>query len=108
MANPQFLNQLSRRLADEGKLIEAGWISLRLYAMSPDAPPVQLREMRMAYMAGAQHLFASIMGILDPGVQETPGDMRRLDLIQRELLAFGDELKRWAAATPSPSQPGTP
>ncbi len=29
MADRQFLEQLTKRLADEGKLIEAGWVSLR-------------------------------------------------------------------------------
>jgi hypothetical protein len=49
--------------------------------------------MRMAYMAGAQHLFASMLGMLDPEPEETPSDMRRMDLIQAELEAFAKELE---------------
>lgn len=93
MADRQFLELLSRRLADEGKLIEAGWISLRIAAVPLNAPPVQLQEMRNAFMAGAQHLFSSIMTILDPGEQETEADMRRMELIARELEEFGKELE---------------
>jgi hypothetical protein len=63
MADRQYLEQLSRRLADDGRLIEAGWVALRIQAIPHDAPAVQLQEMRMAYMAGAQRLFASIMSI---------------------------------------------
>ena len=93
MADRQFLEQLSRRLADEGKLIEAGWAALRIQAIPLNAPAVQLQEMRMAYMAGAQHLFSSIMTILEPGQDETEADLTRMDLIHKELEAFGKELE---------------
>ena len=84
---------LKRRLADEGKLIEAGWVGLRLAAIPLDAPAIQLEEMHNAFMAGAQHLFASIMNVLDPDAEPTEADMRRMDLIDRELRAFGEALK---------------
>lgn len=93
MADRQFLEQLSKKLADDGRLIEAGWVTLRIAAMDPTAPKTQLDEMRMAFMAGAQHLFASIMTVLDPGDTETAADLRRMNLIDRELRAFADELK---------------
>ena len=98
----QFLEQLTRRLADEGKLIEAGWIGLRLAAVPLDAPAVQLDEMRNAFMAGAQHLFASIMGVLDPEAEVTAQDMRRMELIAAELEAFGKELELRLAKTGRP------
>jgi hypothetical protein len=93
MADRQFLEQLSRRLADEGKLIEAGWVALRIQTIPLDAPAVQLQEMRMAYMAGAQHLFSSIMTILEPGQDETEADLTRMDLIHKELETFSKELE---------------
>ena len=92
MADRQFLEQLTKRLADDGKLIEAGWVSLRLHAVPLNAPPVQLEEMRNAFMAGAQHLFASIMTVLDPGTEPTDADMERMSMIADELDAFGKEL----------------
>ena len=94
MADRQFLERLSRRLADDGRLIEAGWVALRIQAIPHNAPAVQLQEMRMAFMAGAQHLFASMLGILDPGLEETPDDMRRMDLIHQELAAWSGLLLR--------------
>lgn len=93
MADPGYLEALSRQLADEGKLVEAGWVSLRIVAVPKDASATQLENMKMAFMAGAQHLFASIMTILDPGEQETIDDLRRMNLIDKELRAFGEELK---------------
>ena len=93
MADRQFLELLSRRFADEGRLIEAGWVALRIQTIPLDAPAVQLQEMRIAYMAGAQHLFSSIMTILEPGQDETEADLTRMDLIHKELEAFGKELE---------------
>jgi hypothetical protein len=89
-----FLQALSRQLADDGKLIEAGWVALQMQAIPPSAPAVQIKEMRMAFMAGAQHLFASIVSIMDDDREPTDADMRRMDLISAELEAFGEELKR--------------
>lgn len=63
MADRQYLERLSRELTDKGKLIEAGWIGLRIACDLEDAPKVQLEEMRNAFFAGAQHLFSSIMTI---------------------------------------------
>ncbi len=82
------VRQASREWADKGKLIEAGWATLRLMSIPADAPPLQIEEMRNAFFAGAQHLFASIMTVLDPGSEETDGDMRKMDLISKELDDF--------------------
>lgn len=86
--NKHDLERLSREMTDRGRIIEAGFLGLRLAAMDPNAPPVQIREMRMAFFAGAQHLFASIMTILDPGDEPTERDLKRMDAISAELQEF--------------------
>lgn len=93
MAERKYLEALTRRLADEGKLIEAGWVGMRMVAIPLDAPAAQLEEMRLAYMAGAQHLWGSIMTMLDPDIEETEDDMRRMELISKELQAFVKEME---------------
>ena len=99
MADRAFLERLTRELADQGKLIEAGWVSLRLVALPPNAPAMQLQEMRLAYMAGAQHLFASIISILEEDMEPTGADMKRMSLIHQELEAFRNEVVLWVAKT---------
>ena len=79
---------LTKALADEGKLIEAGWVSLRHVTMPPDAPQEQLDDLRMAFFAGAQHLFGSIMNILDAGEEATDADQARMSAINDELNTF--------------------
>ena len=88
MTDPDYLRRLERELVDKGKLIEAGWVSLRIAAIPTDAGKTQLEEMRMAFFAGAQHLFGSIMTILDEDREPTSADLRRMDLINAELEIF--------------------
>jgi hypothetical protein len=80
--------KLSIELADQGLLIEAGFLSLRALATAPDAPDDQVEEMRMSFFAGAQHLFGSIMHIMDEDREPTEADMRRMAQIQTELDTF--------------------
>ena len=72
-------------------LIEAGWQTLRAMSVSPRASQIQINEMRNAFFAGAQHLFASVLGILDPEEEITDQDMRRMDAIAKELQNFYNE-----------------
>lgn len=88
--NQNDLQKLHQNLTDKGKLVEAGWIGMRIACIPLDAPDIQVNEMRMAFMAGAQHLFASIMTILDPGDEPSAKDLQRMDLIDKELRAFGE------------------
>lgn len=89
----EMVRRLTAELTDKGKLIEAGWVGLRYAAVADDAPQDQLTEMRQAFFAGAQHLFSSIMSILDPGSEPTDRDLRRMDFIDKELRAFLADFK---------------
>jgi hypothetical protein len=86
------LDRLTKQLIDDGKLIEAGWVAMRIAAGLINAPPAQLHDMRLAYLAGAQHLFASIITMLDPGAEPTAKDFLRMDSIHHELEAVRAEL----------------
>lgn len=80
--------KLIAELSDKGKIIEGGWEGFRLLVINKDAPQIQIEEMRAAFFAGAQHLFASIMNFLETGEEPTDQDMRRMAFIQYELSAF--------------------
>lgn len=84
--------ELQRELANKGLLIEAGWAALRNVWVPKDASPAQVRDMRWAFMAGAQHLFVSIMGTLDEEAEPTDADMARMEKIAAELEAFEKEI----------------
>ena len=81
-----------KAFSDEGKLIEAGFAAMRTAVIAPNASEGQLSDMRMAFMAGAQHLFSCLLTVLDSDATPTDDDMRRMSLIDAELRAFADEL----------------
>ena len=84
---------VTRGLADDSKLIAAGWYGFAKHVMQHDVSDAQRHDMCVAFFAGADHLYSSIMSMLDPGVEETPGDMRRMAAIHDELEKFRNLLK---------------
>lgn len=87
------VDALTKALVDQGKLIEAGWLSYRYKVIPRGAGPVQIEESRRCFFAGAQHLFGSIATFLDGGDEPTENDLRRMDQIDAELRAFIDSFK---------------
>lgn len=84
---------LSKRFVDKGLIIEAGWVAFSEITIPKDASSAQMNDMRTAFYAGAQHLFGSIMTILDPGDEPTDADLARMDQIDRELREFYEYMK---------------
>lgn len=84
----QMVDELTKGLVDQGKLLEAGWLSFRVMVIHPDAPQIQLDEMRTAFFSGAQHLFGSIMSFMEDGQEPTDADLRRMDQVHEELEDF--------------------
>ena len=87
--------EITKDLMDKGKLIEAGFATMRHLAIPEDASMEEVEAMRFAYMAGAEHLFRSVMVALDPGDEPTDADMRRLELIGQELDEWRGRLSAW-------------
>lgn len=82
------IDKILAEWADKGKIIEGGWWAYVATSGLETASELQRAEMRKAYMLGAQHLFASVMRILDPGAEPTEKDLKRMDLIHQELERF--------------------
>jgi hypothetical protein len=88
------IDGLTKAATERGELIRLGWLALRRVAVPPDAPPVQVDSMEEAFYAGAQHLFSTVMRILDPGTEPTLADLRKMDQINAELERFLEAYKR--------------
>lgn len=78
-------HETAKALIDQGMLLEAGFALFATYVIPKDAPAIQLQEMRLAFMAGADHVFSTVMGVLDPEEEPTDEDMRRMELIHAEI-----------------------
>ncbi len=92
MTPQEIADNLTRECVDRGQIIEGGWKAMEILALK-DASEVQRTEMRKAYFFGAQHLFASIMNILEPGDDATDLDLERMTKISDELDKFVAEIK---------------
>ena len=84
--------RLTKALADQGLIIAAGWQTYRLLCLR--LLPHETREdLQEAWMASAEHLFSCMVSMLDPGVEETDADLRRMDRLHEELKPIRQTLK---------------
>lgn len=88
----QLAEALTKDASDNGRVIEVGWLAMQLHVIPSDASEVQVNEMRKAFFMGAEHLWASIMTIIDPEATITERDLQRMNLINDELKAFRHEV----------------
>lgn len=78
---------VTRQIANEGKVIGAGAAAfLLVHKIAADDPRAAI--VGEAFMAGAEHLFSSIMSLLDPGEEPTVADLARMDNIAAEIDAW--------------------
>ncbi len=57
--------------------------------------------MRTAFFAGAQHLFGSIMGMMEADEEPTVTDLARMDNIEKELATFIAQFQARHHASPT-------
>lgn len=89
----EIVDRITKEFADRGVIMEGGWQALLAVGIPPEVTDLQKSEMRKAYFCGAQHLYASIMSIMDPGTEPTEKDIERMTLIHKELERFTQEMK---------------
>jgi pilus assembly protein TadC len=77
---------------DAGRVIEMGVAGFIKLVVPPTASPAQVRDMRIAFYAGADFLFSAIMGVLAPGAEPTAKDLERMNSIADELERFRKEV----------------
>jgi hypothetical protein len=88
--------ELVKKLSDEGRIIEAGWVAMRWF-LSSQLPEdrkfteTELEYMRDIYFAGSQHMWSCLNNMWDDAEAPTERDKRRIDNIS-------EEMNRWYAA----------
>lgn len=78
------VERILKKFADEGRLIEGGWASFVEY-LDPNITAAQLHLLKTAYYASAEHLFSSIMAIMDDDREPTENDLNKMGLIEKEI-----------------------
>jgi hypothetical protein len=86
---------LTKELISKGHLIKAGWVGyvVAVYGKDGLSNENQHDQLMQAFYAGAQHLFASIMNVLDPGDEITNEDLENIAMIHNELEQFIEQFK---------------
>lgn len=69
------------------------WGTYRERVIPKDAPAVQITECRCAFFAGCESLLRIMMSAMEPGLEETPGDLQVMADIEAELKAFAEGVK---------------
>jgi hypothetical protein len=78
-------------LSARGRYIEAGWISLRETAIAAGASAAQVDNKRMAFYAGAGHLFDCLGACM-----EIDDDERRRVIFDQVMQAVSNELDQFS------------
>jgi hypothetical protein len=84
--------KVAQHYADRGELVNLGWVAFWTLARGSQFPGIE-RAVHLAYMAGAEHLFQSILSILEPGSEATETDCARMEKIQSEIDRYRTELE---------------
>lgn len=79
---------VSKDLALQGRIVEGGWRAMEILLGLTDAPKVQREEMRKAYFFGAQHLFATLVNVMDKDAEPTEQDIQIMQKVSDELENF--------------------
>lgn len=91
---------LTEGLVDRGMLIEAGFAIYTASFISAEVSPSEVRGRRDAFFLGAQHVFASLLAIVNDGLEEaTSTGMLRMNQIESELEEFAAEFDRRTKAS---------
>lgn len=86
--------KVSMELADKGKVIEGGWMAMKILMVPVQASEEQLEDMRKAFFLGAEHVWTTIFAVLDADENPTDKDMERMSKIHLELTKFKQELTK--------------
>lgn len=90
--------ELSRELARQGRIIAGGYAAFAQLAIPVDAPPVQIRQMQLAFFAGAQHLYATAMNAFSGEHEPTDEDLALMASVDHELCVFAQQFEAALAA----------
>lgn len=82
----------THKLVNDGKLIAGGFAAYCM-AMEISVDDPMLPRLQHAYMTAAEHLWQSVMSVMDPGPKETAADLKRFDLIHAEITAWRTQLE---------------
>lgn len=94
------IRHITERTAARGGQVEAGWCSYRLRVIPPGYDPADVDIMRIAFYAGALHLFSDLTARLaDAGYRPPPALLGHIRQMSRELGNYIEDLNGGSSGT---------
>jgi len=90
----EIAKKLSCELADQGRLTEGGWKAFETMFLPTAVNEDQRHDMRIAFFAGAQHIFHTMVSIAEEGTEATPNDLSRFQKLDDELTEFAEYMAK--------------
>jgi hypothetical protein len=94
MADRGYLKRRMNELVDQDRLIEAGWVAMRIEGIEKAMPLEDLESVRQIFFAGAAYLMSTVMTIRSPDHPPTDEEMRRLGALAIEVEKFQDAMEQ--------------
>lgn len=70
------------------KLIADAWRDYEIKVVPLNAPEVQRTESRRAFYAGAIAVFTGVLSMLEPGMEPTDNDLKKMDDLFKEIKQY--------------------
>jgi len=76
------------------KIMRTGWSQVLEQLIPPKTHPTMVKGFKRFYMAGAQHLFHSLVydAALDEGDEPTEADLSKIDALMHEINEYWTEV----------------
>ena len=87
----------ARSKAGNGGLVEKGWLLYAEHVLPKNAAPIQRRETKRAFFAGAVLLFENLTNAVSPDDMSEDAGVDIMAAVDAELRAFLEEVKRGRA-----------
>lgn len=83
---------LTNRMADQGQIVAGGFAAYR-ETMILGASPETVAAHRLVWIAASDHLYSSMMLILNSESEPRDQEMRRMDILHAEIVALRNEME---------------
>jgi hypothetical protein len=93
MFSKQDIDYLAKQSADEHRSVEAAWISFRLHVLNPTLDPEAVSEFKLAFFAGATHMFSDLVQMMRATKNPPRGAaVANIQCLDRELQDYADDI----------------
>ena len=86
------VDKINAVAADSGSMVETGFAAYCAIVL-PGADKAEKDRHRIAFFAGAQHVFATLIGVMSDHDDPTPADLMRMDKLHAELETFAGDMR---------------